>query len=104
MPKIVLKVAGLNGRAIEADPQKEIQISYITTEHRFSSTTPDLVVLAIEWGTMVSAQVVGCLLYDLIKRYSSKPPQKLYIERKELTFDQGELKKIIEEHITEEKG
>jgi len=96
-------VPGLDGHGIEADPQKDLEISYKTTRHRFSTTTPDICVCILSWTAGMTANLAAMLLYDLIKRYCRKPPEKITIDRYEITFDKGEIEKVIQEHITREK-
>jgi hypothetical protein len=82
---------------------KDFQISYKTTRHFFSSGSPDLTLFIVSWGINLATNMLASYLYDLIKKHSRKNPEKITINRIEITFDKGEIQKVIEEHITREK-
>jgi hypothetical protein len=82
---------------------KEFQISYKTTRHFFSTDASDVAVYVLTFARDVAVGVIATRLYELIKKHSAGKSEKMTIDRKTILIDEGQIKKVIEEHITHEK-
>jgi hypothetical protein len=85
------------------DYAPDIQARYETTHHFFSSTASDYAVYVVSFGVSVGGNILASYLYDLIKKKTKTPPEKIAINRRVVVFEKGEIQKVIEETITHQK-
>ncbi len=105
MYEIEIEIPNISGPAVimDKDRPKEFQISYKTTRHAFSQEAVDVTVFVLTFGKDVAVGLVAAGLYDLIKKHSRSKSEQMTIDRKTILIEKGQIKKVIEEHITHEK-
>jgi hypothetical protein len=105
MYEIILEIPGVSGpdMMMDRDRPQEFQIAYRMTRHAFSQDASSIVIFVLMFSRDVAVAIVADKLYDLIKKHSTGKSEKMTIDRKTIFIDKGQIKKVIEEHITHEK-
>ena len=65
----------------------------------FDATGFSLFLFALSWAAKVSADVVGKLIYDAVKKHSKEPPKRIMISKVHVEFDQEKITRAIQRQI-----
>src|SRR6266567_6203428 len=65
----------------------------------FDATGFSLFLVALGWAAKVSADVVGKLIYDAVKKHSKEPPKRIMISKVHIEFDQEKITRAIQRQI-----
>ena len=97
--------APINRVSLLSDKERptEFQISYKTTRHAFSVDGGSVAIYVLTFARDVGAAVIATRLCEFIKKHSTGKSEKMTIDRKTILIEEGQIKKVIEEHITHEK-
>jgi hypothetical protein len=98
--RAVFELLGSNAanRGESLDLAPGVAIRYEGTLVRKGADLPEITKLVLTVAGSVGAGVVSNAVYDLLKRLT-KPPIQLKIDRTEVEFEEGEIKRIVTERI-----
>jgi hypothetical protein len=92
-----------DGTTLKAGATIEIpeggRLQYCGMIERRAVGAESIVKLILEIGTAVGASVAANYIYDKLKRRNSK----ITIDRTEIEFEEGEIKKFLQEKITKDQ-
>jgi hypothetical protein len=104
-PLDVFRLFG-DGTTLKAGATIEIpeggRLQYCGMIERRAVGAESIVKLILEIGTAVGASVAANYIYDKLKRRNSKIT-KITINRIEIEFEEGEIKKFLQEKITKDQ-
>ena len=81
-----------------------VEIRMLPMELRRSAGAAAILCFALRVGGDIAIGLAASAIYDWLKKGMSRAPEKLVIDRSEIEFEEGEVKRIITERIEHQRG
>jgi hypothetical protein len=92
------------GLRVELPPEVTLR-QRVQKYFEFDTTGTSLNLFLLTWAASIPASVIGCAIWDAVKKRSAKePPKRILIDETHIEFDQGRITRFIQKRIELQEG